>query len=228
MYKSYKFRLYPSDDQKLIINKHFGCTRFIYNYFLSECKNKEYIKTYDMINKLPNLMIEYPFLKEVDNYSLKNSIYNLEDSYKKYFSKRTKYPKYKNKFSKQSYKLNFVKNNFIGTDLYNVEMDLKNHKIKLPKLGIVNIKGYSNLEKMNGKIINVTIEKETTDKYYAILLVSSKDEIKKQIIPTNIVGIDLGIKDLVVTSDGCKYENPKEIEKREKNIKSYKENYHDK
>ena len=68
MYKAYKFRLYPDDNQKTLIHKTFGCTRFVYNYFLNECQKDGYQKAYDMCKKLKELMIEYPFLKEVDSY----------------------------------------------------------------------------------------------------------------------------------------------------------------
>ena len=87
MYKAYKFRLYPDDNQKIIINKTFGCARFVYNYFLNESKENGYQKAYDMCKKLKKLIEEYPFLKEVDSCSLRNSIFNLEDSYRNFFEK---------------------------------------------------------------------------------------------------------------------------------------------
>lgn len=219
MYKAYKFRLYPDDNQKIIINKTFGCARFVYNYFLNESKENGYQKAYDMCKKLKGLIIEYPFLKEVDSCSLRNSIFNLEDSYKNFFDKRNRYPKYKNKFSKQSYRTTCIRSSYKGNDYSNIEIDLKSRKIKLPKLGLVNIRGYRNLEMINGKIINATLEKETTNKYYVSVIVEGQEIIKEKISPMSIVGIDLGIKDLVVTSDGDKYFNPKEIEKREKRLK---------
>ena len=77
MYKAYKFRLYPNDEQRQLIHKTFGCTRFIYNHFLNECKEKGYQKAFDMCKKLKELYAEYPFLKEVDSFSLRNSIFNL-------------------------------------------------------------------------------------------------------------------------------------------------------
>ena len=78
MYKAYKFRIYPTDIQKTIIHKTFGCTRFIYNYFLNKCKEDGYIKAYDMCKQLKELENIYPFLKEVDSCSLRNSIFNTE------------------------------------------------------------------------------------------------------------------------------------------------------
>ena len=219
MYKAYKFRLYPNDNQKILIHKTFGCVRFVYNNFLNECKENGYQKAYDMCKKLKELMVEYSFLNEVDSCSLRNSIFNLEDSYKNFFAKRSSYPNFKNRFSKQSYRTTCIRSSYKGKDYSNIEIDLKNRKIKLPKLGLVSIRGYRNLERINGKIINATIEREKTNKYYVSVIVEEIEVVKEKVNPTSIVGIDLGIKDLVVTSDGEKYSNPKEIEKREKRIK---------
>ena len=211
--------MYPNDKQKELIHKTFGCTRFIYNYFLNECKENGYQKAYDMCKRLKELEIDYPFLKEVDSCSLRNSIFNLEDSYKKFFAKRSSYPKFKSKFNKQRYITTCIKSSYKGNGYSNIEIDLKSRNIKLPKLGLVSIRGYRNLESINGKVINATIEKEVTNKYYVSVIVEEVEVIKEKISPTSIVGIDLGIKDLVVTSDGEKYTNPKEIERREKRLK---------
>ena len=219
MYKSYKFRMYLTDSQKILVHKTFGCTRFIYNHFLNKCKENGYQKAYDMCKELKELVVEYPFLKEVDSCSLRNSIFNLEDSYKNFFSKRSRYPVFKNKFSKQSYRTTCIKSSYKGNNYSNIEVDLKNKKIKLPKLGLVSIRGYRNLDSINGNIINATIERDTTNKYYVSVVVEETEFIKEKVKPTSIVGIDLGIKDLVITSDGEKYSNPKEILKREKQLK---------
>lgn len=219
MYKAYKFRLYPDDTQRKLINKTFGCTRFIYNYFLDKCMKNGFIKAFDMCREIKELYVDYSFLKEVDSCSLRCAVFNLEDSFKNYFDKRNNYPKFKSKFNKQSYRTSCMKRRYKDKEYSNIELDLKNKQIKLPKLGYVKIRGYRNLEVINGNIINVTVEKETTNKYYVSILIDEIDVVNKKKIPTNIVGIDLGIKDLVVTSDGEKYSNPKEIEKREKRLK---------
>lgn len=219
MYKAYKFRLYPSDQQQELIHKTFGCSRFIYNHFLEYCKENGYMKAYDMCKELKILQEEYPFLKEVDSCSLRCSIFNLEDSYKNFFAKRSGYPKFKSKYDKQSYRTNCIKSSYKGSNYSNIALDLINRKIKLPKLGLIDIRGYRNLNNINGNIINATVEKETTGKYYVSVIVDEVELIKEKVIPNSIVGIDLGIKDLVVSSDGRKYSNPKEIEKREKRLK---------
>ena len=219
MYKAYKFRLYPNDNQKILINKTFGCTRFIYNHFLNKCKEEKFINAYDMCKELKELVLDYPFLKEVDSMALRCSIFNLEDSYKNYFSKRSAYPSFKNKFSKQSYRTNCITSVYKNKKYSNIEIDIKEKMIKVPKLGLVKIRGYRNLNELTDKIINITIEKEKTNKYYVSVITEKEEKTPKKITPTSIVGIDLGIKDLVVTSDGEKYHNPKEINKREKRLK---------
>ena len=219
MYKAYKFRLYPNDNQKILINKTFGCTGFIYNHFLNKCKEDEFIKAYDMCKELKELVLDYPFLKEVDSMALRCSIFNLEDSYKNYFSKRSAYPSFKNKFSKQSYRTNCITSVYKNKKYSNIKIDIKEKMIKVPKLGLVKIRGYRNLNELTDRIINITIEKEKTNKYYVSVITEKEEETPKKITPTSIVGIDLGIKDLVVTSDGEKYPNPKEINKREKRLK---------
>lgn len=219
MYKAYRFRLYPNATQRLLINKTFGCARFIYNYFLDKCKSNKYIKAFDMCNEIKTLSTDYPFLKEVDSCALRCAVFNLEDGFKNFFAKRSDYPKFKSKFNKQTYRTTCMKSSYKGKEYSSIELDLVNKKIKLPKLGLVDIRGYRNLEVINGRIINATIEKDTTNKYYVSVLVDEIEVIKKQVKPTSIVGIDLGIKDLVVTSDGEKYSNPKELQKREKQLK---------
>ena len=219
MYKAYKFRMYLTDSQKILVHKTFGCTRFVYNHFLNKCKENGYQKSYDMCKELKELVVEYSFLKEVDSCSLRNSIFNLEDSYKNFFSKRSGYPVFKNKFSKQSYRTTCIKSSYKGNNYSNIEVDLKNKKIKLPKLGLVSIRGYRNLDSINGNIINATIERDTTNKYYVSVVVEETEFIREKVKPTSIVGIDLGIKNLVITSDGEKYSNSEEILKREKQLK---------
>ena len=217
MYKAYKFRLYPNTNQKILINKTFGCVRFVYNHFLNECRKKGYQKSFDMCKALKELENEYSFLKEVDSCSLRCSIFNLEDSYKNFFAK-SQYPKFKNRYSKQSYRTTCIRSGYKGKSYSNIEIDLIDKKVKLPKIGLVNIRGYRNLREIKGKIINATIEKEATNKYYVSIIIEEEIE-REKVIPNSIVGIDLGVKDLVVTSDGEKFRNKKELLKREKQIK---------
>ena len=219
MYKAYKFRLYPDSYQKQLLSKTFGCVRLIYNYFLDKCMKNGFIKAFDMCTEIKELYVEYPFLKEVDSCSLRCAVFNLEDAFKNCFSKRSNYPRYKSKYNKQSYRTTCIRSTYKNREYSNIELDLVNKKVKLPKLRLVNIRGYRNLKEISGRIINATIEKETTNKYYVSIVVEEKEFISSKVIPQSIVGIDLGIKDLVVTSDGEKYNNPKKVLKREKRLK---------
>lgn len=209
MYKAYKFRLYPDSSQKQMLSKTFGCVRLIYNYFLDKCMMNGFIQAFDMCTEVKELYIKYPFLKEVDSCSLRCAIFNLEDAFKNYFSKRSNYPKFKSKNNNQSYRTTCIRSKYKNREYSNIELDLVNRKIKLPKLGLVDIRGYRNLKNISGRIINATVEKETTNKYYVSIIVEEKELICNSVTPQSIVGIDLGIKDLVVTSDGEKYNNPK-------------------
>ena len=219
MYKAYKFRLYPNSYQKQFLSKTFGCVRFIYKHFLDKCIKNGFIKAFDMCTGIKELYVEYPFLKEVDSCSLRCAVFNLEDAFKNYFSKRSNYPRFKSKYNKQSYRTSCIRSTYKNREYSNIELDLVNRKVKLPKLGLVDIRGYRNLKEINGIIINATIEKETTNKYYVSIVVEEKEFVSSKVIPQSIVGIDLGIKDLVVTSEGEKYNNPKEVLKREKRLK---------
>ena len=219
MYKTFRFRMYPNKKQIVLMNKTFGCYRFIYNYFLTICKDNGYRTAFDMIKELPSLRKEYEWLREVDSCSLRCAIFNLEDAYKNFFSKRSGYPSFKSKYNRQTYRTSYISREYKGKKYSNIELDLVNKKIKLPKLGLVNIRGYRNLNVINGKIINATVIKETTGKYYVSVLYNVVDTIEEKVKPKWIVGIDLGVKDLVVTSSGEKYYNPKEIKRFEKKIK---------
>ena len=103
----YVFRMYPNEEQKILIEKTFGCNRFIYNHFLNE-KINDYKQTgksktaFTQIKELPKLQEEYPWLKEIDGCSLRNTLFNLEDAYKRFF-KSSGYPKYRKKGSHERY-----------------------------------------------------------------------------------------------------------------------------
>ena len=217
MYKAYKFRLYPNNNQIFLINKIFGCTRFVYNYYLSQKKNKHletktYLSSSECIKDLKsNLIKENAWLTEVDIISLNSAIYDLEVSFNRTIKDRIDYPKFKSKYNcKNSFKTNNFNNK--------IKLDLKNKVISINKIGDINIRGYRKLKELNARIINATISKETTGKYYVSVLVEEKTE-PKVVKPSSIVGIDLGIKDLVTTSQGIKYPNIKILEKYEKRIK---------
>ena len=221
--KAYKFRLYPNQNQKELINKTFGCTRLVYNYYLdkkiNEYKtNKKSISSYECIKDLKNLYNDYPFLKEVDSMSLRCSLFNLDNAYNKFFKDKFGYPKFKSKFNKNSFRTNMITSEYKGRTYYNIKLDLIGKTITLPKLKNMKIRGYRKINKINGKIINATVSRELDDTYYVSVVVE-EDIINYKFMPTTIVGLDLGIKDLVITSNYQKYKNEKIIEKYEKRIK---------
>ena len=220
MYKAYKFRIYPNDEQKVLLNKSFGCTRFVYNYYLSKIKEEGYTSAYDTIKDLKNnLVLEYPFLKEVDSTILRKEIFHLDDNLKRYYNcNNFGYPKFKSKHYKNSFTTSAVYSEYKNKKYCNIELDLKNKEIKLPKLKKIKIRGYRNLTNINGKIINASISREENGKYYVSVLYDTKEENQKE-RPKNIVGIDIGIKKQLTLSDGKEYENNRYIEKYEKRIK---------
>ena len=224
MYKAYRFRLYPTTNQIELIHKTFGCTRVVYNHYLEKQKalydeGKDSLSCFDMIKDLKNFQVERPYLKEVDSCSLRCSLFNLDDAFKRWYKGQGEYPKFKGKYnSKRSYRTNCISSTYKDKTYQSIEVDLKRHIIKLPKLKEVSIKGYRDLEYLLGRIINATIEQASTLKYYVSVLVE-EDDVYTKLKPRKIIGIDLGIKDIVITSDNEKIENPRLIEKYEKRIK---------
>ena len=212
MLKAYKYRIYPTKEQEEQIAKTFGCSRFVYNQTLTYRKEK-YEKEKISVSKIDcnnycnrELKKEYEWLKEVDKFALTNAIYNMDIAYQKFFKEHTGYPKFKSKHnSYKSYTTNYTNRN--------IEVDYENGKIKLPKLKKVKIKLH---RKFIGQIKSVTISQEPTGKYYVSILVETEH---KELPHTNKeIGIDLGIKDLCVTSEGKKYQNPKTIKTHEKKL----------
>ncbi len=218
IYKAYKFRLYPTEEQRILIHKTFGCSRFVYNYYLNYQKENGVKKSFDLCKDLKELENNHEYLKEVDSCALRCSIFDLEDGFNNFFAKRSEIPRFKSKFSRQSYRTSCIRSTYKGKEYSNIEVDLLTRNIKLPKLGRVKIRGYRNKDIIEGKIVNATISKDTTNKYYVSVLVEEDLLVEKVITPTSIVGIDLGIKDLVVTSDGIKYSNEKVLMKYEKRL----------
>lgn len=218
MYKSYRFRMYPTISQIELIHKTFGCTRLVYNYYL-EKKKEANLSCFDMIKDLKKLQAEHPYLKEVDSCSLRCSLFNLDDAFKRYYKKQGSYPKFKSKYnSRRCYRTNCISSSYKDKTYQSIEVNLKKDIIKLPKLKEVKIRGYRDLEYLPGRIINATVEQASTGKYYVSVVVEEND-IYTKLMPRKIIGIDLGIKDIIITSDNEKIGNPRLIEKYEKRIK---------
>lgn len=219
MYKSYRFRFYPNKKQLELINKAFGSSRYVYNYYLDKMKNKGYVSASTNIKDYTSILkYNTPFLQEVDSIVLTKSIFNLDDTCKKLFNKTGGYPKHKSKYNRNSYNIPSTYKKYKDKEYCNIELDLTNRQIKLPKLKWVKIRGYRNTNNINGKIKNATISREPNGKYYVSILYEMYDKVLI-IKPRTIVGIDLGIKKLLTLSDGTVYDNNKYIDKYTKRIK---------
>ncbi len=215
--KAYKFRMYPMPEQQELINKTIGCSRFIYNKMLEKKMNNIRLSRFDLNREIPLLYKEYPFLKEVDNISLQCAVKDLSDGYERFYKGQNELPHFKKKGIKNSYRTNLITSTYKGNKYANIEVDLNRRIIKLPKLKEVRIRGYRKLEELPGRIINATIER-IANRYYVSVVVEENItlEEKKEI---TAVGIDLGVKSIVVTSDGDTYDNPRYLSKYEKKIK---------
>ena len=219
MYKAYKFRLYPNDEQKVLINKTFGSTRYTYNYYLDKMINNGYKKPYANIQHyVDNLKYEATFLQEIDSIVIRQSLFNLDNAYQQMFNKQGGNPKFKSKYEKNSYNTVAVYSKYKDKEYCNIELNLQTRQIKLPKLKWVDIREYRNTFSINGRIKSATISKEPNGKYYVSVLYEMPD-IKTIARPRTIVGIDIGIKKLLTLSDGTNYDNNKYIEKYQKRIK---------
>ena len=217
IHKAYKFRLYPDKEQIVLIHKMFGCTRFVYNYCLDLKRNNKYLTKFDLTKELPKLKKEYPFLKEVDSCSLQNAITDLMIGFAKYEKYQGGYPRFKKKGEKESFRTNLITSSYKGQVYENIKVDLIRRVIELPKLKLVKIRGYRNLDKITGRILNATIS-EVGTRFYVSVCVEEELELAER-TNNKAVGIDIGVKNLIVTSDKKYYKNPKYLAKYEIKIK---------
>ena len=210
-YKAYKFRIYPNADQEVLITKTMGCVRFVYNYFLA-LWNEEYSKngkglTYNSCSAmLPQMKKNEAtsWLKEVDSIALQSSIKNLSDSFSRFFKKQTNRPRFKSKKNPvQSYTTKNVNNNITITDRF----------VILPKLGLIK---FAKSRELNGRILNATIRKNPSGKFFISILC---EEEVPELPETGLeIGIDLGITDFAILSNGQKIDNNRFTSKMEKTL----------
>ena len=208
MLKAYKYRLYPNKEQQEYFAKTFGCVRFIYNRMLSD-KIKHYKETKQKLNNTPaQYKKEFEWLKEVDSLALANAQMNLQTAYNNFFKRPevVGFPKFKSK--KNNY-YSYTTNNQ-GGNIY-----VSEKYIKLPKIGLVKVKKHRDFE---GLIKSVTISQVPSGKYFVSVLVEcdNTESIKQS---ENMIGIDLGIKEFAITSDGEMIENPKFLRKSEDKLR---------
>ena len=207
MLQAVKVRLYPDNTQKEALSKAFGTTRWLWNYLL-DLTNKTYQETgkglsrFDMSKMLPSLKEEYPWLKETYSQCLQAVTLNLSRAFINFFEKRSEYPTFKRKFSKQS--LTFPQN-----------VKILDGEIKFPKLGKVFAVIHRPIE---GKVNTVTITKNTSDQYYASILTEDGLDLPEPSADGKAMGIDVGLTHFAITSDGSKYDNPRWLERHQKNL----------
>lgn len=210
IHKAYRFRIYPTKKQAELINKTIGCSRFVFNHFLATW-NDTYKETgkgltyYTCSSRLPALKSEYEWLKEVDSIALQSALQNLADSFLRFFKKQNKPPRFKSKKNQvQSYKTKYTKGNIavIG------------NKIKLPKLGLVR---FAKSRDVEGRILHTTVRRNPSGKYFVSILVET--EVQSLHKTETSIGIDLGITDFSILSDGSKTDNHKFTSKMEKKLK---------
>lgn len=212
MYFHYKFRIYPTPKQESIIQKTFGCCRFVFNYYLSKRidfykKTGKTFSYYDCTKDLTSLKNHLKWLNDVDANALCSSLQNLDVAFNCFFKnpKHFNYPKFKEKkSSKQSYRAKGSKNAIYVIDNY----------VKVPKVGRIKCK-FS--REIKGRIINATISQKPSGKYF-VSICCDNVEIEKFPNTNKQLGIDLGLKSFAITSDGIEYPNHKYLKQSEKKI----------
>jgi putative transposase len=217
MFRAYKYRIYPSELQKELIAKHIGSSRFVYNLAL-ETKNTVYLgskhnlSSFDLIKQLPELKKECEWLKEINSQSLQQSIQNMDIAFKKFF-KGAGFPKFKSKHKgKQSFS---IPQNVL----------LNGNKLVIPKFkeGIDIVLH----REIKGTIKSATISVTPTSKYFVSILadINIKIPTKAPITERTTIGIDLGIKDFAITSEGEVFKNPKNLRKAQSKLKYIQRKY---
>ena len=216
MLNAYKYRLHPTREQSEFFNKSFGCVRFIYNWGLQKrieayMKDKGRISYVQLCAMLTDLKKEeqYSWLREVSNECLQQALRNLDAAFTRFFREKEGFPRFKSKSrSRQSYKA-----------ILSVHVDQERRRIKLPKIGWVK---YGNNRKFEGDVRSVTVSVTPSGKYHVSVLVDDGKEIPEKLPVTfdTTIGIDMGIKDFAVCSNGDTYENPRYLIKAEQRLRT--------
>ncbi|MBR8831769.1 MAG: IS200/IS605 family transposase ISAsp19 [Chroococcopsis gigantea SAG 12.99] len=204
MLKAFKYRIYPTSEQSVLLAKSFGCARWFYNYALN-LTNQTYKETgkglsrNEIINLLPNLKKEYEWLTEVPSQILQQVALNLSSAFLNFFESRAKYPSFKKKQNRQS----------IRFPQYS---KLKDDVLVLPKIGEVHCQVSRRPE---GSLKSVTVSVNPSGEYFASCLYNDGKDLPKQSSEGKALGVDLGLSHYAVTSDGTKHGNPKYYRKYE-------------
>ena len=218
--KCYKVELDPTDKQKILMHKHFGVCRFVYNLYLSENKKRyengeKFFSGYDFSKWLNNDFIQnnpsYNWIKEVGSKAVKKSIMDAETAYKKFFKRESKHPRYKNKNSRKSFY--FPRNNV-------ADLEIERHRGKIPKFGFVRFKEYGYVP-VGQNAVSVTVSC-IAGRYYASYSFKETEKINSSNMRTEGIGVDLGVKDFAITSNGMKFKNVNKTSKMKKLKKKLK------
>ena len=215
--RAYKYKMKPAFKQQECLKKAFGCCRFIYNWGLDkkiqsykqEKKTIGYVELAHELTKLKNDG-EHEWLKEVNNTSLQQSLRNLDAAFVRFFREKKGFPKFKSK------KKNIESAKYIS----GVHFDFDNWKVKIPKIGWVKLCKNKTFD-LSMKYGTLTVSKDKCGDYWCSIVVYDVEEKPKTKVSIDkSVGIDLGIKDYAILSDGTKYGNPKFLEKGQKRLKT--------
>jgi len=210
IFKSFKFRIYPNKEQEILLSKHFGCSRFVYNHFLNERKeqyqkDKKSDNYYKQAKTLTDLKKkeEYNWLKEVNSQTIQFALRSLDTAYVNFFRGNAQFPNFKSRKHKNTFTI----------PQFGI---VKDGKILIPKFKD-GIKVNLDKREIKGKIGKMNITKTPTGKYYVSIFTEQTIE---QLPKTNKqVGIDLGLKDFVITSDGIKFKNNRYTKKYSRELK---------
>ena len=204
MHKVFKYRIYPNKAQQSLLQVTFGCCRFVYNKTLDIKKtayetDKTKLSKFDLIKKIKPLKDEFPWLRDVPHVCLPQAVYNMDRAYQNFFKSDKGYPKFKTKHrSRKSCKFPYP-----FCDVLQEQA-----RLKFSKLGLVK---YKKDREFVGTLRHIVVTQDSDGKYYASCLVETTTEIPEPqpVDASTTVGIDLGLKDFIVTSDGHKIPNPR-------------------
>ena len=218
MKRAYKYKIKPTVKQQIQLSKTFGCARFIYNWGL-DIKTKAWtnerksVSYFELAHELTTLKQtdEYTWLKEVPNESLQQSLRNLDNAYTQFFKAKKGFPKFKSKkHSKDVAK-------FIAA----VHFDFDKWKVKIPKCGWVKLCYNKPFDLSSCKVGTLTVSRDKCGEYWCSIVVETAEQMKSKtkVSESTAVGIDLGIKDYAILSDGTKFGNPKFYERNQMRLK---------
>ena len=216
---SYKFRIYPTAEQQALIQKTFGCSRFVYNHFLAQ-RISEYNVTgksptrFQQDKMLTSLKKELLWLKEVDSIPLQSELQNLDSAYQNFFRRVKKgekpgYPRFK---SKRDRRKSYKTKQHITNGKATIWVDSSH--VRLPKLGLVKCRVS---KEVMGRILSATVSQSPSGKYFVALCCANVD-IEPLPSTGAVVGLDMGLKSFAITSDGVEYKNHRYLRKNQKKL----------